>query len=284
MPSSHPSGAELARASLRAIAAFAARNATRIYPILQHHYGEHSGAILTLICAIRATAEAKPSTSRGGGEPASREIPRQDLEGHQCTFRRRLHRVRRLLRGQLPRSRPGRGRDMGGQERRSGRGVRPLSTFGWLRRSNPERSRRYAGTSTRRRPSPRRMPTRWAGPSTSRKRALSGPSGFPGLTDGSSRLDVPRGSKPGAGRRASGRRRSVCRGGGTPGPGPLPGGRRATSTRWWCSRRRRNVSPPGCAHRPGKLLEQLGVPPVANLARHVLPRLDPGTPPVPGPR
>ena len=43
MQSSHPSEAELAGASFRAIAAFAARNATRIYPILQHHYGEHPG-------------------------------------------------------------------------------------------------------------------------------------------------------------------------------------------------------------------------------------------------
>ena len=60
MQSSHPSETELARASLRAIAAFAARNAMRIYPILQHHYGEHSGVILTLISAVRATAEAKP--------------------------------------------------------------------------------------------------------------------------------------------------------------------------------------------------------------------------------
>ena len=60
MESSHPSEAELARASLRSIAAFAARNATRIYPILQHHYGEQSGAFYILIAAIRATAEAKP--------------------------------------------------------------------------------------------------------------------------------------------------------------------------------------------------------------------------------
>ncbi len=60
MQSSHPSETELARASLRAIAAFAARNAMRIHPILQHHYGEHSGVIHTLISAVRATAEARP--------------------------------------------------------------------------------------------------------------------------------------------------------------------------------------------------------------------------------
>ena len=60
MQFSHPSETELARASLRAIAAFAARNAMRVYPILQHHYVEHSGAIHTLISAVHATAEARP--------------------------------------------------------------------------------------------------------------------------------------------------------------------------------------------------------------------------------
>ncbi len=60
MPSSHPSETELAGASLRAIAAFSARNAMRIYPILQHHYDEHSGVIHILISAVLATAEAKP--------------------------------------------------------------------------------------------------------------------------------------------------------------------------------------------------------------------------------
>jgi len=60
MEFSHPSEAELAGTSLRAIAAFAARNAMRVYPILQHHYGENSGVIHTLISAVCATAEARP--------------------------------------------------------------------------------------------------------------------------------------------------------------------------------------------------------------------------------
>ena len=60
MQPSQPSVTELAGASLRAIAAFAARNAMRVYPILEFHYGEHSGAIYTLISAVHATAEARP--------------------------------------------------------------------------------------------------------------------------------------------------------------------------------------------------------------------------------
>ena len=143
MQSSHPSETELAGASLRAIAAFAARNATRIYPILQHHYGEHSGVILTLICRHSRHRRGEAFRPLGsGGKPAGREIPRQDVEGHQCTRRRRLHRVRRLVRGQLPRSRQSRGRGMGGQERSSGRGVRPFLD---LRAGSGDRIRRDRG-------------------------------------------------------------------------------------------------------------------------------------------
>ncbi len=51
MGSSHPSEIELAGASLRAIAAYAERNAMRVYPILRHHYGEHSGVIHLTPCS-----------------------------------------------------------------------------------------------------------------------------------------------------------------------------------------------------------------------------------------